>query len=56
MAEKKTEKDLVCGMEVNAADARAAGLTSRYKDREYYFCAKGCKKKFDENPEKYAKK
>jgi Cu+-exporting ATPase len=32
--------------------ATAAG-TSEYKGQIYYFCAPGCKKSFDENPEKY---
>jgi Cu+-exporting ATPase len=29
--------------------------TSTYQGKTYYFCATGCKKAFDENPEKYAK-
>ena len=45
-------KDPVCGMEVNEEEAAASSL---YKGRKYYFCAKLCKKKFDENPEKYIK-
>jgi Cu+-exporting ATPase len=43
-------KDLVCGMEVK--EEEAAGM-SVYKGGKYYFCSKGCKEKFDENPEKY---
>jgi len=43
-------KDLVCGMDVR--EEEAAG-TSIYKGEKYYFCSSGCKKKFDENPEKY---
>jgi len=31
----------------------AAAATSEYKGRKYYFCAVGCKKAFDQNPEKY---
>jgi YHS domain-containing protein len=45
--------DPVCGMEVEPATAAA---TSNYKGATYYFCAKGCKKEFDSNPEKYAGK
>jgi len=26
---------------------------SEYKEKTYYFCAPGCKKEFDNNPEKY---
>lgn len=43
-------KDPVCGMEVE--EKEAAGK-SEYKGKTYYFCAPGCKKAFDENPEKY---
>lgn len=43
-------KDPVCGMEVNPETA--AGK-SEYKGETYYFCAPGCKKAFDQEPEKY---
>ena len=43
-------KDPVCGMEVDPE--RAAG-TSEYQGRTYYFCAPGCKRQFDQNPERY---
>jgi len=33
------EKDPVCGMEV---DEKRAAATSTYKEKTYYFCAKGC--------------
>jgi len=39
-------------MQVN--EAKAAG-TSEYHGKTYYFCAVSCKRKFDENPEKYLK-
>lgn len=42
--------DPVCGMEV---DEKEAAATSEYKGKTYYFCALGCKKAFDGNPEKY---
>ncbi|MFC1969483.1 heavy metal translocating P-type ATPase [Chloroflexota bacterium] len=42
--------DPVCKMEVEESGAAA---TSEYKGKKYYFCAMGCKKAFDENPEKY---
>ena len=44
------EKDPVCGMEV---DEKRAAATSTYKEKTYYFCAKGCKIAFDKEPEKY---
>ena len=42
--------DPICKMEVDEATAQ---WTSEYKGNIYYFCAPGCKKTFDENPEKY---
>ena len=45
-------KDPVCGMEVDEAKAAA---TSTYAGKTYYFCATGCKKEFDQSPEKYAR-
>ena len=42
--------DPVCKMEVEESQAAA---TSEYKGKGYYFCAVGCKKAFDQNPEKY---
>ena len=48
----KMAKDPVCGMEV---DEKEAAATSEHEGKTYYFCALGCKKAFDENPEKYLK-
>ena len=45
--------DPVCKMEVE--EAKAAAI-SEYKGKKYYFCAVGCKKAFDQNPEKYVAK
>ncbi len=42
--------DPVCKMEV---DENRAKWVSEYKGNKYYFCAPGCKKAFDTNPEKY---
>jgi YHS domain-containing protein len=46
------EKDVVCGMQVDSANA--AG-TSQYQGKTYYFCSKTCKAKFDANPAQFAK-
>lgn len=46
-------KDPVCNMNV---DEKKAAATSVYNGRTYYFCAKGCKERFDKNPEKYTVK
>jgi len=43
-------KDPVCGME---CDEKTAAATSEYKGETFYFCAVGCKKAFDADPEKY---
>ena len=43
-------KDLVCGMEVNEKTAKWKTV---YKGKTYYFCAPGCKKSFEEEPEVY---
>jgi YHS domain-containing protein len=45
--------DPVCGMTVDPDGAQAKGLHSRHRDVDYYFCGKGCKLDFDEDPEKY---
>lgn len=42
--------DPVCNMEVNE---KTAEWKSEYKGKMYYFCAAGCKKAFDEDPEKF---
>lgn len=42
--------DPVCGMEV---DESTAQWTSDYKGKIYYFCAPGCKRSFDQEPEKF---
>jgi YHS domain-containing protein len=43
-------KDPVCGMDV---DEQTAAATGEYQGKTYYFCAPGCKKAFDEEPERY---
>jgi len=43
--------DPVCHMQV---DQNTAAAISEYKGRKYYFCAPGCKEKFDRSPEQYA--
>lgn len=46
------QEDPICHMQV---DEKTAKLKSDYKGKTYYFCAPGCKKKFDSDPAKYAK-
>jgi YHS domain-containing protein len=45
--------DPVCGMTVDPATADAKGLHSTYKGTDYFFCGKGCKLEFDDDPERY---
>jgi YHS domain-containing protein len=43
-------KDLVCDMDV---DEKTAKWKTTYQGKTYYFCAPGCKKEFEANPQKY---
>ena len=43
-------KDPVCGMQV---DEKEAAGKSEYRGKTYYFCAPGCKKEFDANPDEH---
>lgn len=42
--------DPVCGMTV---DPETAAGKAEYKGKTYYFCSEGCRKAFEENPERY---
>lgn len=44
--------DPVCKMLVSEKTAK---WSIEYKGKKYFFCAPGCKKAFEENPEKYLK-
>jgi YHS domain-containing protein len=44
--------DPVCFAIVNDDDAL---FTSIYKGQKYHFCRNYCKKKFDENPQRYSR-
>jgi Cu+-exporting ATPase len=52
MAENRAPeaRDPVCGMTVEIATAH---FTSEYAGTTYYFCAAGCKRSFDKEPQKY---
>jgi Cu+-exporting ATPase len=45
--------DPVCKMTI---DSEKAAATSEHKGQTIYFCAKGCKAKFDQNPGQYLAK
>jgi len=42
-------KDPVCGMEVDTS----TDLRYEYNGVTYYFCGRGCKLEFEDDPEKY---
>ena len=42
--------DPVCGMEVDEATATE---TAVQESKTYYFCARGCRLDFEDDPEKY---
>ena len=52
IAEVLMERDVVCEMEVDTANAPAS---SHYNGKTYYFCCKECKTKFDADPTQFTK-
>ena len=48
--QEKSVVDPVCGMAVNPETAKIEAFIEGHR---YYFCAEGCRKAFEENPEKY---
>lgn len=46
-------KDVVCGMEIEQG---AAAASSQHEGTSYYFCSTGCKRAFDKDPAKYARR
>jgi P-type Cu+ transporter len=46
-------KDPVCGMDVNPEIASAQGLRSEHGGETYYFCGKGCKLDFEDDPQRF---
>jgi YHS domain-containing protein len=48
--------DPVCDMIVSIDEARDAGLTLEYPDREYAFCAPGCQTRFAKDPKAFIPK
>ena len=49
----KEYKDPVCGMMVSA---KTAADVAKVDNKQYFFCARGCKEKFAGNPEQYIRK
>jgi YHS domain-containing protein len=44
--------DPVCGMEVEISTTPSA-LTFEHDGETYYFCSRGCRLEFEEDPDKY---
>ncbi len=49
-----TSVDPVCGMQVNRAQAREAGLTAPFQERTYSFCSAACRGNFLRQPARFA--
>jgi YHS domain-containing protein len=45
--------DPVCGMTVNREVASAAGLTVEHEGETYYFCGRGCRLEFLDDPKRF---
>jgi len=46
-------QDPVCGMTVNREVASAAGLTVEHEGATYYFCGRGCRLEFLDDPKRF---
>ncbi len=45
--------DPVCRIRVDLEQARAKGLVSQHAGRQYGFCSPGCKRAFEQDPQRY---
>ncbi len=48
-----TLRDPVCGMTVNPEVARSAGLVAEHDGQSYYFCGRGCRLEFLDDPSRF---
>jgi YHS domain-containing protein len=46
-------QDPVCGMTVSREVASAAGLTAEHEGQSYYFCGRGCRLEFLDDPKQF---
>jgi YHS domain-containing protein len=51
--EATSAKDPVCGMTVDIATASGRDLFLAHEDKVYYFCGKGCKLEFGDDPARF---
>jgi YHS domain-containing protein len=45
--------DPVCGMAIDPKQAAADGLTTEYQGKTYFFCGRGCKLEFADDPTRF---
>jgi YHS domain-containing protein len=45
--------DPVCGMQVDAGEARAGGLVSELRGKTWFFCSPECKRDFEADPDAF---
>lgn len=45
--------DPVCGMAIDPGQARANGLAVDHDGKTYFFCGRGCRLEFTEDPARY---
>ena len=50
----EVSRDPVCGLNVDAGKAKAAGLVSTFNHKTYSFCSEACQNHFEKNPGRYA--
>jgi YHS domain-containing protein len=46
-------QDPVCGMTINLEVAAAAGLVAEHEGHSYYFCGRGCRLEFLDDPKRF---
>ena len=51
--DQRSAIDPVCGMTVDIEHARASGLTAVHGGVTYYFCGRGCKLEFGDDPKRF---
>jgi P-type Cu+ transporter len=45
--------DPVCGMAIDPKKAAADGLATEYEGKTYFFCGRGCKLEFTDDPARF---
>lgn len=53
-SESEIELDPVCGMRVEMDDAMEHSLSLEFEGRQYVFCGRPCRERFEHAPKRYA--